>query len=759
MTLDRAFRLSAYLTLIVATLGLVYAIRPHLPEVDYLVLPVAVLLLTAGLAEGRWLLPTWAANLIGAAIIGLMGCWVAPVILEVQREGGDIVQQTVRLMPFLGALLLVLLLAKLFRPKRPRDWLQLQCIAFFSIALACTLDSDFIFGGLLLAYLACGLWSLCLFHLYRERTAAGLEGTALLPWRRLGVGQALRPLALLAPLAFGGFLLTPRQPPATGDAALPTLTAYQSGVGEAVMDLNRTGTLYLNTEVAFEVEAEDADGAPKLDLPGHQRWRSVALNHYERGRWTNHGMHIQPTRVGFQKAEDARAYTAQEPPAQTRDELPNLGDEQYFLTYSFPFKPPRRVLLAEPVVFSATDRRVPVAFFHKPQSRPWGNHLDMEVLLPVSARRRDRPYIQVMAPPPAPDLSSPVLGASMERALTQPADVPGLREWTDDVLDRLVAAGKISAGDLQRGPDDQLSPAHQEKIGRALEAYLATSGEFTYNLKFARSNLRIDPTFDFLRNVRQGHCERFAGGLALMLRSQGIPARIVLGFHGAEHIGEGHYLVRHSDAHSWVEMLVQRESPDGARTRHWLTLDPTPAEDVVAAGPAWFQWWRGIEQRGSALWSNYLIEYSPEQRDRMVADLGKSVAGHFQSLSVWGWFGWAAGVVAASWMLRRAIRWMRRRPRPAVVVPAEVAFYGRMLRLITRRLDLWPGPGQTAYEFTAAVGSRLRAGPATAAVADVPAEAARLYYRARFARRPLDAAERIEVEQRIGQLEAALHDR
>src|SRR5262249_59177878 len=71
----------------------------------------------------------------------------------------------------------------------------------------------------------------------------------------------------------------------------------------------------------------------------------------------------------------------------------------------------------------------------------------------------------------------------------------------------------------------------------------------------------LAPTLDFLWNIKQGHCHRYAGGLTLMLRSLGIPARIVKGFRGADALGDGTYAVRQSHAHSWVEVLLRRSVP------------------------------------------------------------------------------------------------------------------------------------------------------------------------------------------------------
>ena len=57
--------------------------------------------------------------------------------------------------------------------------------------------------------------------------------------------------------------------------------------------------------------------------------------------------------------------------------------------------------------------------------------------------------------------------------------------------------------------------------------------------------------------------------MVLMLRSQGIPARLVTGFLGGEYNPfEGYYIVRESNAHAWVEACMPGEG--------WRIFDPTP---------------------------------------------------------------------------------------------------------------------------------------------------------------------------------------
>ena len=69
---------------------------------------------------------------------------------------------------------------------------------------------------------------------------------------------------------------------------------------------------------------------------------------------------------------------------------------------------------------------------------------------------------------------------------------------------------------------------------RYLEGRLRDSGQFTYSLEGQSRDPQIDPIEDFIANNPQGHCEYFATALALMLRSQGIPARVVIGYRTGE---------------------------------------------------------------------------------------------------------------------------------------------------------------------------------------------------------------------------------
>ena len=105
-----------------------------------------------------------------------------------------------------------------------------------------------------------------------------------------------------------------------------------------------------------------------------------------------------------------------------------------------------------------------------------------------------------------------------------------------------------------------------EEAARAVLHYLR-DGQFAYSLR----NLPVTakPIEDFLFNYKYGNCEYFASTMAVMLRTSGIPSRLVGGYRGGYYndLG-GYYLVAQNNAHVWVEAYF--------RNKGWVRMDPTP---------------------------------------------------------------------------------------------------------------------------------------------------------------------------------------
>jgi len=89
-------------------------------------------------------------------------------------------------------------------------------------------------------------------------------------------------------------------------------------------------------------------------------------------------------------------------------------------------------------------------------------------------------------------------------------------------------------------------------------------------------------TFLFLD--RRGVCEQFATAQVVMLRSLGIPARMVAGYGSGEYNQlSNYYTVRASDAHAWVEVYFPGYG--------WVPFDPTPGwtpSPYTAPVQTWF---------------------------------------------------------------------------------------------------------------------------------------------------------------------------
>lgn len=142
-----------------------------------------------------------------------------------------------------------------------------------------------------------------------------------------------------------------------------------------------------------------------------------------------------------------------------------------------------------------------------------------------------------------------------------------------------------------------------ERVVR-LENHLVQNFEYSTVLLGAGQN--GNPLDTFLFETRRGHCELFASSMVLLLRSQGIPARLVTGFLGGEfNPFEGYVVVRDSNAHAWVEAYVGSGPNEG-----WRIYDPTPPSGRPSADEGGF--WRLGQQAYDFLlfrWDRYVLTF------------------------------------------------------------------------------------------------------------------------------------------------------
>ena len=224
----------------------------------------------------------------------------------------------------------------------------------------------------------------------------------------------------------------------------------------------------------------------------------------------------------------------------------------------------------------------------------------------------------------------------------------------------------------------------------AIERYLLT--HFTYTLQLSRTP-PSDPIAEFLFTRKQGHCEYFAAAMAVMLRAQGIPSRVVNGFRGSEFNDlTSEYVVRDSDAHSWVEAYFPGYG--------WVSFDPTPG----GPGQPHTAWDRAMlyVDAMESFWREWVIEYNANQQVALGATAISSSRSSFFRMRRWMRHGYASLLASArdmqTGLTESARRWFS--GAGAVVLGLLLLINGRRLwrGLLRQRLASHPerAPGRAA---------------------------------------------------------------
>ncbi len=255
----------------------------------------------------------------------------------------------------------------------------------------------------------------------------------------------------------------------------------------------------------------------------------------------------------------------------------------------------------------------------------------------------------------------------------------------------------------------------------AIEAYLRS--HYGYTLQLPETAPR-DPLAHFLFERRKGHCEYFASAMAIMLRTVGIPSRVVNGFSGGEFNDiTSQYVIRASDAHSWVDAYIPGEG--------WTEFDPTPPGDAIAH-TNWNRFMLYMDAM-SSFWREWIINYDLSHQLRLTQDANRgsrAVVGQVQS---WGrnkyqkilaWASrtldrignstvkWGVRTIVLALMLLIALSIPRalgmiarsrlaRAPQKSPQIAASI-WYERMLRQTARR-GWQKSPAQTPEEFAAGI--------------------------------------------------------
>jgi len=181
---------------------------------------------------------------------------------------------------------------------------------------------------------------------------------------------------------------------------------------------------------------------------------------------------------------------------------------------------------------------------------------------------------------------------------------------------------------------------------------------YRYELSPSKSDL-TSPYAAFLFDNREGYCQHFAGAMALLLRFNGIPSRVAVGFASGEEQeeGSGLYHVTSNNAHAWVEAYFP--------TVGWVAFDPTPGRNLPPGNPSSsvegfeYPFIDSTTPDGSGGTVPTLPNDLPDRTDNGGGGFDVTERGWLSRAS---WLPWvaAAVVIVAGWPLARAL-WRRRR--------------------------------------------------------------------------------------------------
>src|SRR5579864_1676250 len=450
-----------------------------------------------------------------------------------------------------------------FSLRRERDHIMLAILAFLMVLASAVLTVDSIFLFSFAAFMLMAVATFVLMEMRQSGIAANIQArhsSDPQEHRHLAFALVRFVPALMLVILFWAaalFFVMPRMS-AGYLGGYSYGTDFSSGFSDHVQ-LGQIGQIQQSNSVVMHVQIE-GDQAGLYDL----HWRGVSLAKFDGHTWTN--------------ARDASPLSRR---PDTSFALPSDGRApRFYATASLQHeKLIHYKVLMEPIgtnVFFLA----PWAFSLRGDYR----QIDADSGGSIYDYDFQRAITRYEA---TSDIATPTAPQLRAAGRTYPASIANLYLPLPDIdprISRLALQITISA-----------KTNYDKAI--VIENYLRT--RFGYTLQLPQTEVK-DPVANFLFERKQGHCEYFASSMAVMLRTLGIPSRVVNGFRSDEFNDiTGNYVVRAKDAHSWVEAYFPGYG--------WQTFDPTPA------GPAGTpQGWARLSlymDAAASFWRDWVVSY------------------------------------------------------------------------------------------------------------------------------------------------------
>ena len=630
----------------------------------------------------------------------------------------------------LARLILGLSVIKLFQKKADRDWLFLYLMAFFEVLLAAALSISPLYMASLILYLFVSVMAIIAFEIRKSsrivndptdtKIQKAVEILNQTPFRKLPT-TAIVILFLIIGFATPMFFMLPRVGGAgfgANQGGVTGLTGFSNTV-----KLGEIGRIQQSDEVVMRVRVEGDD----KNALGGIRWRGVALDTFDNKTWSK---------------------------SKTPPQTPVIKTENDVFKVDFSIG--KRDLTVQTVYLEPLDTSVLFAL-----SRPVAIQGNFSILKIdsyggiTSVRSNfERTSYKVWSDRWLPGIEELKKDNSVYQA--EDANYLQIPETFDARIGNL-------ASQITKGKTNRFDKA------KSIEQYLQTQLGYTLEQKASGE----EPVADFLFNVREGHCEYFATAMVMMLRTQGIAARVVNGFqHGEYNETADVFVVKQRDAHSWVEVYFPKE-------KAWITFDPTPfaGQNLSANSSGMFGFVGKYLDALETFWIQYFVSFDDQEQQSLFRSVKNGFVDYQAKLTDWlnryqdkiqDWWtevrgdrGFQASVRAIAngalyllafitgfWLLRSLyfrvkklelwqtfVDWWKRKKQKSIV-----EFYERMQRVLATK-GFQREPHQTPLEFAFAL--------------EIP-EAVSItekYNRVRFGEKNLSNDEAQEIENWLASLE------
>jgi len=322
-------------------------------------------------------------------------------------------------------------------------------------------------------------------------------------------------------------------------------------------------------------------------------------------------------------------------------------------------------------------------------NQKWLFALDVPVSVPVNPAEASSPSWAVLLNGDILQLNN---NARLDHSARYTVFSSTLRAEEELTKDERISATRLPDGQIDPQVIDLANRLHQGLSDNQEQEYVYAvlkyfqRGGFVYSTTPGIQGPNWLPVFLF--KTKTGFCEHFASAFAVLMRREKIPARLVVGYQGADYNPyTDHYIVSQSNAHAWDEVWMPADhQPAPGNRGHWMRVDPTapvamseeglPAnhsadsEDTLSMqvahhqptfSEAWLPAWlrAGLKEmqlrreQVETNWDNLVFYYDPEAQGRLAQALGFGEQARFELLLVCLVTGGICLIVFQKWMARK----------------------------------------------------------------------------------------------------------